>query len=75
MMKWEIAIRPKLTAYLLLGSVLVLLACNNNISEKSRLQRQEKSFASIFEDRLMTENVLLPDFRSAERPAASFEYK
>lgn len=56
-MKWAYTIKNKTKAALLLAVVLGI-TITTNLLERSRFRQLERSFASIFEDRLMAESYL-----------------
>lgn len=56
-MKWAYSIKNKTKAALLLAVVLGI-TITTNLLERSRFRQLERSFASIFEDRLMAESYL-----------------
>lgn len=56
-MKWTYSIKGKTTAALLLAIVVGVIMLTN-LMERRRFQELERSFASIFEDRLMVESYL-----------------
>jgi hypothetical protein len=56
-MKWTYGIKNKTTAALLLAFILGLTLLTN-LLERNRFKRLEKSFSSMYEDRLMAENYL-----------------
>lgn len=56
-MKWTYSIQNKTTAALLLAFVLGLTLLTN-LLERNRFRQLERSFSSMYEDRLMAENYL-----------------
>lgn len=56
-MKWTYSIKNKMTAALLLSLVLVLTLLNNLV-ERNRFKQLDKSFSSIYEDRLLVEGYI-----------------
>lgn len=56
-MKWTYGIRQKATASVLLALVLGLVMLNNLV-ERNQIRRLDKSFSSMYEDRLLAESYL-----------------
>lgn len=56
-MKWTYSIKGKTTAALLLAAVFGIIMLTNLV-ERRRFQELERSFSSIYEDRLMAESYL-----------------
>ncbi len=62
-MKWAYAIKNKTKAAILLAVVLGLTMLTN-LLERSRFRELERSFSSIYEDRLMAESYLFHLYKS-----------
>lgn len=62
-MKWTYGIKNKTTAALLLAFILGLTLLTNLV-ERNRFKQLERSFSSMYEDRLMAENYLFHLYRN-----------
>lgn len=71
-MKWTYGIQRKATAAILLAVVLGLVMLNNLV-ERSQIRRLDKSFSSMYEDRLLAESYLFQMYNQLQQKNESFQ--
>lgn len=71
-MKWTYGIRQKATASVLLALVLGLVMWNNLV-ERYQIRRLDKSFSSMYEDRLLAESYLFQLYDQLQQKSELFQ--
>ena len=71
-MKWTYGIRQKATASVLLALVLGLVMLNNLV-ERNQIRRLDKSFSSMYEDRLLAESYLFQLYDQLQQKSELFQ--
>lgn len=71
-MKWTYGIRQKATASVLLALVLGLVMWNNLV-ERYQIRRLDKSFSSMYEDRLLAESYLFQLYDQLQQKSEIFQ--
>jgi len=71
-MKWTYGIRQKATASVLLAVVLGLVMWNNLV-ERNQIRRLDKSFSSMYEDRLLAESYLFQLYDELQQKSELFQ--
>lgn len=71
-MKWTYGIRQKAAASVLLTLVLGLVMMNN-LLERNQIRRLDKSFSSMYEDRLLAESYLFQLYDQLQQKSELFQ--
>jgi activator of 2-hydroxyglutaryl-CoA dehydratase len=65
-MKWTYSIKNKLTAAVLLASILIVTLANNLV-ERSHFKQLDASFASMYEDRMLVESYIFQLYENLQK--------